>query len=457
MAKRLAVYTSSLIVLVSIMGCLRPKPATATAQEISPSVSETAPPVTDNLKPDEGAPPLTQPDAAATAPAEPDKAEPEANEPPTAQAIPARGPGGLVTDDPNDATPAESPPRQIEPNNLDPGPIEPNEGTPVVPEPNQAEPNDLKPAKVEPDKVDANNIEPVKIEPNDVDANNIEPIKMAPAIPARGPGGLETEPNDPNARSAVSFHNKCAGILKTYVNGNGMVDYKTLSRKRLELKSLFDDFDQLDPNEYEKWSKEDKIALWINAYNIQMLDIIARNYPVKPISRFHSVLWGPNSVRHIEGKWTRYKFLVMDEVFTLSQIEQRFFREEFQEPRVFLALTRASLSSPPLRNEPYYGYKLYKQLDDQVRKFLANPLAFSIDKEKGKVYLSALFQKTVYGGQFVGKYGTDKKFKQKETETAAVLNFISNYVSEEVKSYLELGNYTVQFIGYNWTINDGSQ
>jgi hypothetical protein len=312
-----------------------------------------------------------------------------------------------------------------------------------VPEPNKFEPNDLKPAKVEPDKIDANNIEPVKVEPNVVDTNNVKPIA--------------TEPNDPNAASAVSFHNRCAGILKSFVDENGMVDYKTLSRKRLDLKSLFDDFDELDPNEYNKWSKEDKMALWINAYNIQMLDIIARNYPIKPISRFHSVLWGPNSVRHIEGKWTRYKFLVMDMVFTLSEIEERFFRKEFQEPRVFLALTRASLSSPPLRNEPYYGYKLYKQLDDQVRKFLANPLAFGIDKEKGKVYLSALFQKTDYGGQFVGKYRTDKKFKQKETETAAVLNFISNYVSEEVKSYLELGNYTVQFIGYNWTINDGSQ
>jgi len=457
MAKRLAVYTSSLIVLVSIIGCLRPKPATATAQVLSPSRSEPAPAVMNNLKPDEGAQPVTQPDAAVTAPAEPDKAEPDVNEPPMAQAIPARGPGGLVTDDPNDVAPAESPPRQIEPNNLEPGPIEPNQSAPVVPEPNRAEPNDLKPAKVEPDKVDANAIEspgppgpwrgwrapPAKVEPNVVDTNNVKPSA--------------TEPNDPNAASAVAFHNKCAGVLKSFVDENGMVDYKTLSRKRLDLKSLFDDFDQLDPNEYNKWSKEDKMALWINAYNIQMLDIIARNYPIKPISRFHSVLWGPNSVRHIEGTWTRYKFLVMDEVFTLSEIEERFFRKEFQEPRVFLALTRASLSSPPLRNEPYYGYKLYKQLDDQVRKFLANPSAFSMDKEKGKVYLSALFQKTFYGGQFVGKYGTDKKFKQKETETAAVLNFISNYVSEEVKSYLELGNYTVQFIGYNWTINDGSQ
>ena len=83
-------------------------------------------------------------------------------------------------------------------------------------------------------------------------------------------------------------------------------------------------------------------------------------------------------------------------------------------------------------------------------------MAFKIDRKKGKVYLSALFQKPEYGGMFVGKYGIDRKFKGKEPETRAVLNFITNFVSEDIKEYLELGNYTVQFMGYNWTINDGS-
>ena len=99
---------------------------------------------------------------------------------------------------------------------------------------------------------------------------------------------------------------------------------------------------------------------------------------------------------------------------------------------------------------------LDKQLDDQARKFFSSPLAFKIDKSKGKVYLSALFQKTEYGKMFLARYGIDRKFKTNEPETRAVLNLITNFVSEDVKSYLELGNYTVQFMGYNWTINDGS-
>ena len=280
--------------------------------------------------------------------------------------------------------------------------------------------------------------------------------------PSVEPGSVEVEPNEvePNKVEpppAASFHDKCAEVFKSFVNTQGMVDYKTLRRKRLDLKALLDEFDNLDPNEYRSWPKEDKIAFWMNAYNIQMLKIITSNYPIKS-SRFLRILpgWGPKSILHIKGIWTDYKFLVMDEEFTLAEIEKRFFRKEFADPRIFFALSRASLSGPPLRNEPYYGKKLDKQLDGQVRRFLSSPHAFRIDKAKQRVYLSALFQKTEYGREFISRYGIDRKFKDQQPATRAVLNFITNYVSERDVSFLEVGNYSVRYIRYDWTINDGS-
>ena len=339
--------------------------------------------------------------------------------------------------DPNQTKPVTPEPNQLDPNVLEHAPTDPNETAPTAPDPNEI--NHQKP---DPNNPDANDIPPVRIEPNDVDANDTTILK--------------TEPNDPNAKSARAFYEEYAAMLKAYVRPGGRVDYTKLTRKKPNLRAILNDFDKLDPNVYESWSNQGKIAFWINAYNVKMLDIIVKNYPIKPISRFHSAIWGAKSVRHIEGKWTKFKFLVMDEAFTLLEIDERFFRKEFDEPRTLFALTRASLSSPPLRNEPYYGNKLDKQLDDQSKKFLSNSLAFKIDRKKGKVYLSALFQKPEYGGMFVGKYGIDRKFKGKEPETRAVLNFITNFVSEDIKEYLELGNYTVQFMGYNWTINDGS-
>jgi len=325
---------------------------------------------------------------------------------------------------------------------LQAAPSDPNQPAPAIPEPNKADPNLAAPIVPEPNQAEPNQTTPFVPEPNQIDANSISPGTA--------------EPNDPNGRSPAAFHNKCAFILKTFVNASGMVDYKSLTRKKPNLSALLDEFNKLDPNIYGSWPREDKIAFWINAYNVKMLDIIVNNYPIEPLSRFHRALWGAKSVRHIDGIQTKFKLLVMDEAFTLLEIDKRFFRGTFDEPRVLFALTRASLSSPLLRNEPYSGDKLNEQLDDQAKKFFSSPLAFKIDKSKEKVYLSALFQKNEYGRMFLAKYGIDRKFKTNEPETRAVLNFITNFVSEDIKSYLELGNYTVQFMGYNWTINDGS-
>lgn len=266
----------------------------------------------------------------------------------------------------------------------------------------------------------------------------------------------QIEPSEPNLTSAGLFHHQCAEILKTFVDERGMVDYTALRRKRLDLRALLRKFDTLDPNEYKSWSKEDKIAFWINVYNLQKLRIVTDNYPIQPSSRILSVYWGPRSIRHIEREITKYKFLVMDEEFTFARIDKRFFRGQFHDPRVFFALSNACLSSPPLRNEPYYGYKLNKQLDDQVKRFLSSPLAFKIDRNKEKVYLSALFQMSWYGGEFNEKYAIDRKFKDHPPPTRAILNFICNYVSPQDVSFLEVGSYTVEYMRYDWTINDGS-
>ncbi|MCK5226218.1 MAG: DUF547 domain-containing protein, partial [Planctomycetes bacterium] len=208
----------------------------------------------------------------------------------------------------------------------------------------------------------------------------------------------------------VFFHDNCAAVFSEFVNDEGMVKYKELKRNKLKLKSLLDNFAELDTEKYHSWPKEDKMAFWLNAYNIQLMKIIIDNYPIESL-RIHRLFWPPNSIRHISGIWNEHKFIVMDEEFTLSEIEKRFFCSEFDEPKLFFAVSRASISGPPMRDEPYYGYKLYEQLDDQARKFLSNPLAFRVDREKQKVYLSAIFQPNWLGKFFVNKYRTNKKFK----------------------------------------------
>lgn len=333
----------------------------------------------------------------------------------------------------------------------------------------------FEPVEATPHAVKSNNIKPYSGISNQLESGKVGVIefeinKTEPAI------AEQNEPEQPKAvikedtvaepgtgviekamKPAVSFYSKYAEVLKDFVDDKGMVDYTTLRRQRLKLKAVLREFENLDSNEYRAWTKENKISFWINAYNIQMLKIITDNYPIQSsrILRLYPG-WGPNSILHIKGIWTDYKFLVMDEEFTLSEIDKRFFRKEFDDPRIYFALSRGSLSSPPLRNEPYYGYRLNKQLDEQVKRFLSSPLALQIDTEKQRVYLSSLFQSSSYGKEFIGKFSIDKKFKDQDPTTRAVLNFITNYVSRDIVSFLEIGNYSVKYMKYDWTINDGS-
>lgn len=256
--------------------------------------------------------------------------------------------------------------------------------------------------------------------------------------------------------SANAFHEKAASILKSCVNNEDMVNYREMQRRLLDLDKLLDEFDSLDLTEYRQWSPDDKKAFWINIYNLQKIKIVTDNYPIQP-PRILRGLWGPDDLRHIENEISNYKFIVMGEEFNFKKIEDQLFRKEFHDARIFLTLTDACLSSPPLRNEPYSGDSLNEQVNEQAKKFLSHPLAFKIDREKGRVYLSALFEPGRYGKEFLEEYSTDKDFGDFAPDVRAVLNFVSKYISDKNASFLEAGKYSVSYMTYDWTINDSSR
>jgi len=338
------------------------------------------------------------------------------------------------------------PDRSAKPNPAQSDPIlaNPANGEPNAPEPDAAETDSHPHVLIDPNIPEPNFLGLNKIEPKVTDVNTSEQRALAPNLTKTIPG--------------ISLHDDCNDIFTEFVNDRAMVDYKKLKRKRWQLRDLLKKFATLDQAEYNAWPREDKIAFWINAYNIRMLKVIADNYPIKSTRWRRLRSWWPaTSIRHIDqaiGGIRMQKLIVMDEEFTLADIDRQIFTKRFDEPRVIFALSRASLDSPPLRNQAYYGNKLNRQLDEQMKKFLARKRTFDIDRKKKVVRLSAIFQPTVHGGKFLPKYHTNKKFKAQPPETRAVLNFLINYLPRENVSFLELENYTIEYIKYDWRLND---
>ena len=332
------------------------------------------------------------------------------------------------------------------PNTFNPNFHEPNFPEPNFPEPNPPEPNLPIPLS------NQNNIP----EPNLIQKPPVEPVNNTTNNSTTDPNVTDSNsPKDPNLGKTYlpdNFYKEYAAFLKKYVTKNGKVKYKSLRRNRIRLTNITKRLENIDPKKYKSWHPDDQLAYRTNIYNLQMLRIIINNYPIK---RVYFRAWDPpTSISHIKGIWSDHKFMVMDEQFNLNQFADRFFKKKFYEPRIFFALNRASHSAPPFRNEPYYGKKLDKQLNDQMKKFFASGNAFKINRKRHKVQLSVIFKTVSQRQDFIKQYGTNKKFKDKKPQTRALLNFILKYVPKKDIPYLETGDYTVENLMYDWRLNE---
>jgi hypothetical protein len=297
------------------------------------------------------------------------------------------------------------------------------------------------PEVAEPEEAESETIQTEEIETEEIETEEIEPDKLA---------AEETEPERKVPFEKPAFYDKCEHVFSTYVDEEGMADYKTLRRKRAELIDAAREFDRVHPAEKMSWSRNEKIAFWINAHNIFTAKLIVDNYPIQP--RWYLINYPDSSIMHIVGGREKKYFRVMGMEYTLHEIEREILLERFKDPRIFFALSYASMGGAFLRNEAYQAEKLDEQLDEQVKKFLSNPRGMRIDRKKKIVFLSNIFNK--YKKVFIEKYGSIKKFRDHQLPVRAYLNFIINYASDGDVSYLKSNDYVVRFQLYDWHLNE---
>ena len=255
----------------------------------------------------------------------------------------------------------------------------------------------------------------------------------------------------PLAFAAGFSYDGYAKTLSAHVDGQGIVNYTGLKADRKGLDAFVSSLAALDPELFGKWSDKEKIAFWINAYNALTLRVIIDNYPIKA-SFFSALRFPQNSIRQIKGVWDEIQFPVMGRKMTLDNIEHDTLRSQFDEPRIHVALVCAALGCPPLRNEPYISAKLESQLDDQARRFFKDPDKFRVDREEGRG-LSFVYLQLVWG-RFRQSLRSGKGFPGKGETERAVLNFASNHLDRDEKSYLEKGGYSISYLPYDWSLNE---
>lgn len=253
-------------------------------------------------------------------------------------------------------------------------------------------------------------------------------------------------------RGSKFSYDSYATVLHTHVDDKGMVSYSALGKSPAELNRFVRALAAVDPKTYDSWDEQAQVAFWINAYNALTLRAIIDHYPIKA-GLISGLAYPKNSIRQIAGVWDKVQFLVMDKRMTLNQIEHEILRAKFYEPRIHVALVCAAMGCPPLRNEPFLGDKLDEQLNDQAKRFLADPAKFRIDRGSGKVHLSSIFK--WFGEDFVKGHKPDGDFASGGSDSEkAVLHFISGYLPAQDAEYLKTGKYEVAYLDYDWSLNE---
>jgi hypothetical protein len=274
-------------------------------------------------------------------------------------------------------------------------------------------------------------------------------LLIAAPVLLAGSVGLAVE----QGKTSEFNYNSFDALLKTYVNDNGMVNYKGLKANRSQLDEFVATLGKLHPKTYEKWNQKDKIAFWLNAYNALTLRAIIDHYPIKS-SFTKSLTWPKNSIRQIDGAWNKIKFDIMGQKLTLEHIEHKILRTEFSEPRIHMALVCAAMSCPPLRNEPYIAVKLDKQLDDQTKKFLSDPAKFRLDIDKAILHLSPIFK--WFANDFAKSYPRHTRYRGHKGPTAAVIWFIDQYLPKQdsQRRSVDSRTYKRRYLDYDWSLNE---
>ncbi|WP_282775157.1 DUF547 domain-containing protein [Phaeodactylibacter xiamenensis] len=209
-------------------------------------------------------------------------------------------------------------------------------------------------------------------------------------------------------------HSLWEAVLQQYVSEDGAVNYKKLAKNNKDLNAYLEELANHPP--MDSWSRDEKLAYWINVYNAFTVKLIVDNYPVKSIRDLHD--GNPWDVKWIKlGRQT----------YSLNQIEHDIIRPSYNEPRIHFAVNCAAQSCPPLLNHAWTADNLEQYLEQQTQAFINNEAYNTISAKS--LELSQIFN--WYGEDFDD-----------------VKAFVDRYTTTDVKDSAK-----VSFREYNWALN----
>ena len=234
-------------------------------------------------------------------------------------------------------------------------------------------------------------------------------------------------------------------LLKKHVrwlpdNKQSQVDYKAFAADRAALQQVLVRWSAVTPAQFAAFSREQRMAFLINAYNGFTVELILTQYPnLKSIKDLGSVFQSP---------WKKKFFRLLGEERHLDWIEHEQLRPGYNDWRVHAAVNCASIGCPALRPEAFVALRLDEQMEDGMKRFMSDPTRNRyVD---GRAELSEIFK--WFGEDF------QKGHRGIRNLNDLVLRYADGLgVPMTERDAIRAGSARIRYLDYDWSLNDISR
>ena len=240
-------------------------------------------------------------------------------------------------------------------------------------------------------------------------------------------------------------HVQFSALLKQNVGWNAAgtasaVDYAALKAKPAALNAYTAALSEVSAVQLAKFSKLERRAFLINAYNAFTLQLILTKYPdLASIKDLGGLFSSP---------WKKAFVPLLGQTRSLDNIEHTLIRgaEDFDDPRIHFAVNCASIGCPALRPEAFTAAALETQLHDQTQRFLRDRTRNYFDAAENSLHVSMIFK----------WYGAD--FERGFLNAKSVPEFVSNYrasmaLSKAQQQKIKAADVELDYTEYDWKLN----
>jgi len=232
-----------------------------------------------------------------------------------------------------------------------------------------------------------------------------DPTSEQPAPQEEAKESLPAKPN----------HDAFDALLRKYVSSSGKVDYQGFKADKNALQAYLDDLSAHPPQ--SDWSRNEKMAFWINAYNAYTIKLIVDNYPVSSITNLHGG-------KPWDVKWIK----IGDKTYTLNNIENDILRPVYKDARIHFAVNCAAKSCPPLHNRAYTSANLNSTLEARTKEFINNSKFNTLNTNSVEV---------------------SKIFDWYKADFGNLIDYLNQYATTKINA-----GANVNFMDYDWGLNN---